>query len=64
MLKTGDPLIQFHLHRILIQGTQKRWLLKTGDPLIEVTTKTGLPVVTKTDINLNSNNSFISVLNY
>ena len=38
LLKTGDPLIQVHLHYILIQGTQKRWLLKTGDPLIEVTT--------------------------
>ena len=38
LLKTGDPLIQVHLHCILIQWTQKRWLLKTGDPLIEVTT--------------------------
>ena len=38
LLKTGDPLIQVHLHCILGQGTQKRWLLKTGDPLIEVTT--------------------------
>ena len=38
LLKTGDPLIQVHLHYILVQGTQKMWLHKTGDPLIEVTT--------------------------
>ena len=38
MVKTGDPLIQVHLHCILVQGTQKMWLLKTGDPLIDVTT--------------------------
>ena len=38
LLKTGDPLIQVHLHYILVQGTQKRWLLKTGDPLMAVTT--------------------------
>ena len=37
-LKTGDPLIQAHLHFILAQGIQKGWLLRTGDPLIEVTT--------------------------
>ena len=36
--KSGDQLIQVHLHCILVQGTQKRWLLKAGDPLIEVTT--------------------------
>ena len=44
LLKTGNPLIQVHLHCILIQGTQKRWQLKTGAPLIEVTTWAGLPV--------------------
>ena len=38
LLKTGDPLIQVHLHFILVQGTEKRWLLKTGDPLIAMTT--------------------------
>ena len=38
LLKTGDPLIQVHLHYILVQGTQKGWLLKTGDSLKEVTT--------------------------
>ena len=38
LLKTGDPLIQVHLHCILVQGTQKMQLLWTGDPLIEVTT--------------------------
>ena len=37
LLKTGDPLIQVHLHCSLGQGTRKKWLLKTGDPLIEVT---------------------------
>ena len=36
--KRSDPLIQDHLHCILVQGTQKRWLLKTGDPLIEMIT--------------------------
>ena len=30
---TGDPLIQVHLHCILVQGTLKMRLLKTGDPL-------------------------------
>ena len=34
--------MQVHLHYILVQGTQKRWLLKTGDPLIKVTTYAGL----------------------
>ena len=38
LLKTGDPLIQVHLHCILVQGTQKMWLLQTGDPLTEATT--------------------------
>ena len=38
LLKTGDPLIQVHLHCILDEGAQKRLVLKTGDPLIEVTT--------------------------
>ena len=33
LLKTGDPLIQVHLHCILVQGSQKIWLLKTGDAL-------------------------------
>ena len=44
LLKTGDPLIQIHLHYILVRGNQKIWLLKTGDPLIEVTTWAGLTV--------------------
>ena len=44
LLKTGDSLIQVHLHYILVQGTQERWLLETGDPLIEVTTQAGLTV--------------------
>ena len=35
LLKTGDPLIQVHLHYILVQGTPKRWLLEAGDPLIQ-----------------------------
>ena len=30
LLKTGDPLIQVHLHCILLQGTPKKWLLKAG----------------------------------
>ena len=34
ILKKGGPLIQVHLHYILVQGTQKRRLLKAGDPLI------------------------------
>ena len=38
LLKTGDPLIQVHLHCMWVGGTQERWLLKTGDPLIKVTT--------------------------
>ena len=38
LLKTGDSLIQIHLHYIRVQGIQKKWLHKTGDPLIEVTT--------------------------
>ena len=38
LLKTGDHLIQVHLHFILFQGIQKKWLVKTGDPLIEVPT--------------------------
>ena len=38
LLKTGDPLIQAHLHCIWLQGNQKMWLLNAGDPLIEVTT--------------------------
>ena len=29
---------QVHLHCILVQETQKMWLLKTGDPLIQVAT--------------------------
>ena len=29
---TGDPLIQVHLHNIVVQGTWKRWLLWKGDP--------------------------------
>ena len=35
LLKTGNPLIQVHLHYILVQGTLKRWLLKAGDLLIQ-----------------------------
>ena len=38
LLKTGDPLIQVHLHCLLVQGTKEMLLLKTGDLLIEVTT--------------------------
>ena len=38
LLKTGHPLIQVHLHCILGQGTEKRWLCKADGPLIEVTT--------------------------
>ena len=45
LLKTGDPLIQVHLHCILVQGTQLKWLFKTDDPLIEVTTLAGLTVL-------------------
>ena len=50
LLMTDDPLIQVHLHYILVHRAQKMWLLKaatfsglcepknmTGDPLIEVT---------------------------
>ena len=32
LLKTGDPVIQLHLHCILGQGTYKRSLLNAGDP--------------------------------
>ena len=32
LLNTGS------FHQILVQGTQKMWLLKTGDPLTEVAT--------------------------
>ena len=34
LLKTGDPLIQVHLHCILVEGTPKNRLLNTGDHLI------------------------------
>ena len=35
LLKTGDPLIQAHLHCIWVQETLKKWRLKTGDPLVQ-----------------------------
>ena len=44
LLKTGDPLIQVHLHYIWVQGVQIWRLLKAGDSLIEVTTIVGLTV--------------------
>ena len=46
LLKTGDSLIEGHLHYtcILVQGTEEWRLFKTGDSLIEVTTYAGLTV--------------------
>ena len=44
LLQAGDPLIQVHLHCVLVHGTQKMQLLKTGDPLTEVTACAGLTV--------------------
>ena len=45
MPKTGDPLFPAHLHCILAQEIQKRWLLKTGGPFIEMTTEAGKTVI-------------------
>ena len=38
LLKTGDPLIQVHLHCIMDQAEKKTRLLNTGGSLIEVVT--------------------------